>query len=117
MEFTSLNVGLIAFGSLLIGIFGHMVTASKAAEQRLEKQKAAINEELKLYVKKTDCESQHKYDLATVEQIARLVSKIERNTRIQFKMLRAIVAYMDLTAQQKAEILNTESGEREGDGY
>ena len=105
MEFSGLNVFLIAFGTFLLGIFSSFISGSKALERKLSD-----------YVKKSDCESQHRYDLATVEQIARLVSKIERNTRIQFKMLRAIVAYMELTPAQKAEILNTESGERDGDG-
>ena len=90
MEFTGLNMILISGCSITIGVIGAMVGMSRR------------------FVTKESCTAQHRYDSKSVEELAKLIDKIQRNTDIQFRMLRAMVSHMDLTPDQRAQILNAE---------
>ena len=104
MEFSALNVILISGGSLTLGAIGTLVMMTRrfVTKESCTKQHAGDID----FVRKDSCAAQHKYDSKTVEDLAELIEKIQRNTDIQFRMLRAMVAHMDLTPDQRANILN-----------
>ena len=104
MEFTSLNVILISGGSVTLGAIGTMASMFRLFVTKESCKKQHANDAN--YVTRDACAAQHRYDSKTVEDLAELIEKIQRNTDIQFRMLRAMVAHMDLTPEQRAAILN-----------
>ena len=57
-------------------------------------------------VSHSDCTERRKNDLEYRERQERLIEEIKKSNDIQFRMLRVIVAHLDIPAKDKAELLN-----------
>lgn len=93
MEFSGLETLLIAMGSMVAGIIG------------------TITVMLKCFVTKESCRQRRQSDVVSTDTFRDQLTKLEKTSQTQFRMLRSLVSYMpDLSPEIRSKILNEGNG-------